>query len=546
MKYIFTMIVTMSLFINAMGQDKGVWSGNFQSNFSVFMLDSAIGAFESPQYFTQISSSEAWLFLNYKIKGFDFAARYDLFNNSNLLNPTGSFSGHGIGFWQIKKSIDNLTLTVGSFYDQFGSGLIFRAFENRLIGIDYAVEGVHAKYQINDHFFVKAFTGNQKGSQENRFGSSSQIVKGINSEHSFEVNEGRGTVTFGASGVNRTLSGSVMSEVVAEIESYNYLDRFDPKYNVYAYNLYMNGYVGNFNFGAEYNQKSPEAIRDQLGLLVLKPGSIFYANVGYSKNKLGKSKKGGIGVNVQYRHIDHFQLKTSPNDQLLNGILSYQPSLTRQASYRMLARYQAPAQDYGEKGLQAEVIWTINKGKTLTLNYSIIQRLDGEQLYYEYYGDYQQKFSSKLKATVGLQSIFYNQEIYEGKDPSYHDVHTITPFVEATYKITRRNSIRCEAQYLMTGEDLGSFVNAIIELNLSPHYSFSFSDMVNVDPVRHAGSAISDDIVHYWTIFGKYNINTTSFTLAYIKQVQGINCTGGICRIEPAFSGVRFTLTTNF
>ena len=29
-------------------------------------------------------------------------------------------------------------------------------------------------------------------------------------------------------------------------------------------------------------------------------------------------------------------------------------------------------------------------------------------------------------------------------------------------------------------------------------------------------------------------------------HVAGVNCTGGICRIEPAFSGVRFTLTTNF
>ena len=35
-------------------------------------------------------------------------------------------------------------------------------------------------------------------------------------------------------------------------------------------------------------------------------------------------------------------------------------------------------------------------------------------------------------------------------------------------------------------------------------------------------------------------------TLAYIKQVEGVNCSGGVCRLEPAFSGVRFTLTTNF
>jgi hypothetical protein len=81
---------------------------------------------------------------------------------------------------------------------------------------------------------------------------------------------------------------------------------------------------------------------------------------------------------------------------------------------------------------------------------------------------------------------------------------------------------------------------------MSPHYSFAISDMVNVDPYRSEGSPISDEILHYYTIFAKYNIHTTSFTLSYIKQVQGVNCTGGICRLEPAFSGVRFTLTTNF
>ena len=83
-------IIFVGLNFSIFGQDKGVFSGNFQSNFSVFLEDSLIGATEdaSPQYGRQISSSEAWLFLNYDIKGFHFAARYDLFNNSNLLNPS--------------------------------------------------------------------------------------------------------------------------------------------------------------------------------------------------------------------------------------------------------------------------------------------------------------------------------------------------------------------------------------------------------------------------------------------------------------------------
>jgi hypothetical protein len=534
--------------LQASAQDKGVFSGNFQSNFSVFVLDSSIGAFESPQYTSQISSAEAWLFTNYQLKGFNVSARYDLYNNSNLLNPTGTFSGHGLGFWQIKKSIEKLTLTVGSFYDQFGSGLVFRAYESRLIGIDYAVEGVHAKYEFSNDFFIKAFTGNQKGSgaQGNRFGTSKEIVKGINSERIYRFKNDKGLMMIGGSAFNRTLTQSTMNELVTEINGYDSADRFEPKYNAYSFNGYFSINVKDLMLSFEHNRKAQEAVRNTDGQLQLLPGTINYATISYSKKKMGKKKKSGFGFNAQYRRIENFQLRASPNDLLLDGLLTYQPSLTRQASYRLLARYNAPAQDYGEEGIQASLIWTVKKGRTIYLNYSNVKTLDGDQLFREYFMNYEHKFSKKFKGKIGIQSIFYNQQVYESRDTTYHDVETITPFFEFTYKLTRRNSLRMETQYLITDQDLGSFVNSIIELNMSPHYSFSVSDMVNVSPVRHGGSVVSDKVVHYWSVFGKYNIHTTSFTLAYVRQVAGVNCTGGICRIEPAFSGVRFTLTTNF
>ena len=191
-KYISLVLAFSIVSTASLAQDKGVFSGNLQSNYSVFLKDSLIGAVESasPQYGKQISTAETWLFLNYDIKGFHFSARYDLFNNSNLLNPSGVFSGHGLGYWEISKSVGDLDITVGSFYDQFGSGAVFRAYENRLIGLDYAVQGVRLKYNISDNFFIKAFTGNQKGTQQNRFGGSSQTIKGVNVEKGFSFEDG--------------------------------------------------------------------------------------------------------------------------------------------------------------------------------------------------------------------------------------------------------------------------------------------------------------------------------------------------------------------
>jgi hypothetical protein len=57
---------------------------------------------------------------------------------------------------------------------------------------------------------------------------------------------------------------------------------------------------------------------------------------------------------------------------------------------------------------------------------------------------------------------------------------------------------------------------------------------------------IENRVLHYPTIFMSYNHNNSFYTLSYLKQQQGVNCSGGICREEPAFSGVRFTVSSNF
>jgi hypothetical protein len=528
-------------------QDKGILSGNFQSNFSVFLKDSLIGATEaaSPQYGRQKSSAEAWLFLNYDIKGFHIGTRYDLFNNSNLLNPSGAYTGQGLGFWQVKKSIGDLEITAGSFYDQFGSGMLFRAYENRLIGIDYAMEGVRARYQISPSFMVKAFTGKQKGFQENRFETSPQIIKGINTEKGFSFEDGT-VLNIGASAINRTLDENTMSQLVTEINALPLSGRFFPKYNVYGVNGYFNLNWKDFGFMGEYNYKTEEAIRDNIGDLFSSSGSILLGGISYSKRKLGKNKKGGLGINAQYRRIENFPLTVSPYVNLLNGIITYQPSFSRQASYRMLARYQAPAQFLGEEAYQAEIIYSPTKKTSIQANYSDIKKFNGDQLFSERFIQVTQKINRKWKGKIGLQSVIYNQPVYEGKDTTYPNVETITPFAEVTYKINRKNSIRFETQYLNTEQDLGSFFHGILEWNSSPHFTVAISDMINTAPVRKINPTLANQVLHYPSLFVKYNVKTTSFTAAYVKQVEGVNCTGGICRLEPAFSGLRFTLSTQF
>ncbi len=547
MKHVVLLITLIGIACIAKAQkDKGVFSGNFQGVFNGFVVDSAIGVTEktAPQYGTQKSSSEAFLYANYAQSGYVISARFDLFNNSNLLNPTGSYSGQGVGFWQISKEIDKLKVTAGYFYEQYGSGLVFRAYKDDLIGLDYAIQGVKVAYNFTNNFAVKAFTGRQKGFQENRFGVANQVVKGVNVEGSRTI--GNATFDGGTSLVNRTLDNDAMNSIAAEINSMVVDKRFNPKYNVYAYNGYFTMGIKDFTYSVEVVGKTKEAIRNQIdGNLENKDGKLVNVMAGYAKAKLGKKHKSGIAINLQYRFIDNYIMTLSPNVKPLEGIVGFVPSLTQQSTYRLLARYSAQAISNGEKAIQADFNFTINKENAVNANFSNIKQLDGSLLYNEYYVEYSRKVNKNLKVKGGLQSIFYNQAIYQGK-PGHDNVKTITPFVDMTIKLDKKTHLRIEAQYLKTAQDYGSFANAIVEITHSPHYSFAISDMVNTVPHRYADNPVPDKVLHYYSIFGKYSIKATAFTLAYIKQVEGVNCSGGVCRLEPAFSGIRFTLTTNF
>jgi hypothetical protein len=52
--------------------------------------------------------------------------------------------------------------------------------------------------------------------------------------------------------------------------------------------------------------------------------------------------------------------------------------------------------------------------------------------------------------------------------------------------------------------------------------------------------------LHFPTAGMVYSSGRTRYALRYVKQVEGIVCSGGICRLEPAFSGFKFNVSSNF
>ncbi|MEZ4934983.1 MAG: DUF6029 family protein [Saprospiraceae bacterium] len=137
-------------------------SGNLELNANFFVRDSSINAFNTPQYDRQLYGADAWLNMNYNYKGFDVGVRFDMFQNSYLLNPSDSYTAQGVGNWYVQKSINKLGITGGYFYDIIGSGIIFRAYESRPLAIDQALYGIRLTYDFSDNWRLKGFTGRQK------------------------------------------------------------------------------------------------------------------------------------------------------------------------------------------------------------------------------------------------------------------------------------------------------------------------------------------------------------------------------------------------
>ena len=135
--------------------------------------------------------------------------------------------------------------------------------------------------------------------------------------------------------------------------------------------------------------------------------------------------------------------------------------------------------------------------------------------------------------------LWYDQELYQGKTGA-PVVKALTPYVDVLYKIKKKQSIRVEAQYMHTEQDFGSWVFALVEVGLAPHWIFELSDMWNVSPTK------GHSALHYPTFGVTYSTGPHRFSARYVKQVEGIVCSGGICRLEPAFSGVKLQVSSQF
>lgn len=529
--------------------------GQFQTRANFFLRDSLIGAANIPQYDHQLFGSESWLNLQADYQGFSLSLRFDYFNNSNLLVPTDSYSDQGIGNFLIEKTLDKLTLSAGYIYDQIGSGLIFRSFEERSLLIDNALAGIKLKYQLLPDLFVKAFSGRQK----RQFELYPSVIRGFQSEYFRSFLLGGKTVSWapGVGIVARTIDDASMNNLVSTLQTYPGSEVFVPKYNTYAGTYYQTIQYGSFRWYAEAAHKSKDTYIDPFAVTLLQGdtlignrykqglGFIFYSTLSYATD--------AIGITLEGKRTKNFSFKTRPQEQLNRGNLNFLPPLTRVNSFRLNTRYNPAAQELEEWSWQGDIQVRLSEDFSMNLNHSGMQMTAEDPLYREWFLEFT-KQNEKQHWTVGIQHQLYNQQFYEFK-PGAPTVKTITPFAEIEMDAGKGRSLRIEAQALFMNKgndfllnDYGHWMFGLAEYVLSPKWKFSMSDMFNWKPGRFSPKNSQNKSIplHFPRFDVYYQPGNNLFSLSYIKQVEGVICTGGICRLEPAFSGVRLSLNSSF
>lgn len=528
----------------------GQVNGNFQMDAQFYRTDSAIQAFAVPEKMMMNS----WTNLTYNLGNFNTGMRFETYLNPvNGYDPR--FKGAGVPYWFIDYRADQLQVTAGHIYEQFGSGMAFRTYEEHNLGYDNALRGVRVKFNPMNGVEFKAIWGTQRYFWEQGPG----IVRGGD----VDINLNQAIKSFESSKLKVQMGGSFVSkyqpnETITDNEGNELILPLNVGTSAGRINL---GY-GRFGLSAEYAYKinDPSAANKY----IYRPGQSLLVTTTYSQK--------GLGIMLQAKRIDNMSFKSKRTETGNVLDISYLPAITRQHAYSLAAMYPYATQPNGEMGLQGQINYNIKKGTLLgghygtdiALNFSAIaspklEMIDtvaistpgtkgydspffaiGDQLYYRDINlEIGHKFNKQFKGILTLMHEDYNIEVIEGHTGE-EMVHANIVIAELTYKFTGTRALRGEFQWLDTKQDDGSWAMAMLEYTIAPKWFFSVTDMYNY------GNDVADNRLHYPLVSFAYNNNANRIQVSYGKQREGIVCVGGVCRSVPASNGLTVTITSSF
>lgn len=472
------------------------------------------------------------------------------------------FKGWGVPYFYITGKYKKIELTAGDFYDQFGSGFIFRTYEERSLGIDNSLRGGRIVVQPFNGVNLKLLGGQQRRYWHH---NDSWVYGGdleLNIDQwSKRMRESNTYLMLGASFISKNEG----DENILKFQPTGELDEFDtpilgayrlnlPK-NVGAFDVRAQLQKGNYNFLAEYARKGQDPSFDNG--YIYRPGSAFMLSGSYSKR--------GMSLLLQAKRSEDMAYRSARSVNGTSSFINHLPAFSMQQTYTLAALYPYATQNaLGEWAFQAEAGYNFKRKTTLggkygtnvKVNFSHIRAIDktpvaaddlkgtkgytskffkmGDETYYQDINiQIEKKLTKQFKLNLMYMNQRYNKTIVEGEGGM---IKSNIAIVEGKYQFNKKFTLRGEVQYLNTKQDEGDWWFGLLELSVLPSFMFTISDMYNA----------GETDIHYYMASACYTHKAHRLQVGYGKTRAGYNCSGGVCRFVPASKGVQVSYNFNF
>lgn len=506
-------ILALACSASAVAQNWGRLGGGLESNNIVYVDDSKLPA----AFYDDDFGSHDYLKLDYTLgglaagvqlegylpalRGYDIGTYGDKFMWGKYLSYTGSC----------------YSVRLGDIYEQYGSGMILRTYEDRTLGFNNSIEGVHAAVNFGNYVAVRGLFGRPRLYTEyadTRVGGADLSVS---------VGD-----ILGTENLMLYAEGSYVyrSEDIEDAKLYGIEE------DVNLYSARINAEYAGAALRLEYVGKSDDLNTASFGSV---EGKGFLAEVSYSRNTLSAL--------ASFRKLKYMSSRLSFEGKGIGNVLNYLPALTRQHTY-MLANINPYQSSDSEIGGQLDIYYSIRNSNARSKYWNL--HFNGSTFYSdkditterrllwrEIDFDIERKWGKNLKTTF-LYSYQKRNATHGYSDEEY----TSNVFVlDGLYKLSRKMSLRAELQYLSADDMEKDWVAALAEFSFAPHWSVAASDMYNCG--RSGG-------LHYYNVSACYTYNQSRLQVAYGRSREGYVCSGGVCRYSPAYTGLNITLSTSF
>ncbi len=528
---------------------KVVLHGSVQSDVLIPEEDEKIGT----GTYSDWGLTNTYADLNLMSKYVDAGARLE-FTEFPLPGFEPDFKGWGVPHIYVKGKLKGVDITAGDFYDQFGSGFVFRTYEERSLGIDNSLRG--ARVNVTG---LKGVSFKVLGGLQRRYWdwSKDSWVGGADLELNLEQYSARmrdKNITWMVGG-SYVLKHEKDEDIVVPGTNY----RLNLPEMVSAFDVRSRFQKGDYSLLAEYAWKSQDPSFDN--------GYIYHR--GNALMLSGSYSRRGMSALLQVKRSEDMAYRSQRSMNGNSVFINNMPAFAYQHTYALAALYPYATQAAGgEWAFQGEVGYNFARrtplggkyGTKLKVNFSHVRSLDkeavdaavGTSLYgtkgYKskffkvggetYYQDINVQMEKKLTKAFKLNLMYMNQRFNDAvirqEDNGMIKSHIVV--AEGKYQFNNKLTLRAEAQYLATKQDEGDWTYGLLELSVLPYFMFTVSDMWNN----------GESNVHYYMGSVTFNYKAHRLMAGYGRTRAGYNCSGGVCRYVPATRGFQMSYNFNF